>query len=84
MLHVQRSQALFSEDHTKDSFHNDAKEPSSVSDVRSPVRIFHAVGTSVIISSRALLLLVRGAFLLSGRSLYALYRGLLPLGVLLM
>lgn len=63
VLHVQRRQALFSDDRTTDSFHNDAKKPSSVSDVRSPVRIFHAVGTSVIISSRALFLLVRGPLL---------------------
>jgi len=63
LLHVQRRQALFSDDQTTDSFHNDAKKPSSVSDVRSPVRIFRAVGTSVIISSRALLLLVRGPLL---------------------
>ena len=63
VLHVQRRQALFSDDHTTDSFHNDAKKPSSVSDVRSPVKIFHAVGTSVIISLRALLLLVRSPLL---------------------
>jgi hypothetical protein len=63
VLHVQRRQALFSDDHTTDSFHNDAKKPSSVPDVRSRVRIFHAVGTSVITSSRALLLLVRGPLL---------------------
>jgi hypothetical protein len=63
VLHVQRRQALFSDDQTTDSFHNDAKKPSSVSHVRSPVRIFHAVGTSVIISSRALLLPVRGPLL---------------------
>jgi hypothetical protein len=62
-LHVQRRQTLFSDDHTTDSFHNDAKNPPSVSDVRSPVKIFHAVGTSVIISSRALLLLVRSPLL---------------------
>lgn len=63
LLHVQRRQVLFSDDQTTGSFHNDAKKPSSVSDVRTPVRIFRAVGTSVIISSRPLLLLVRGPLL---------------------
>jgi len=62
VLHAQRRKALFSDVQTTDSFHNDAKKPSSVPDVRSPVRIFHAVGTSVI-SSRALLSLVRGPLL---------------------
>jgi hypothetical protein len=63
VLHVQLRQALFCDDQTTDSFHKDAKKLSSISDVRGPVSIFHAVGKSVIFSSRALLFLVRGPLL---------------------
>jgi hypothetical protein len=64
VLHVQLRQALFYDDQTTDSFHKDAKKLSSVSDVRSQVSIFHAVGKCVIFSSRTLLLLVRGPLLI--------------------
>lgn len=60
VLHVQRSQASFSDDETTNSFRNDAKKLSSVSAVRGPVMICRAVGTSVITSSRELRLLVLG------------------------